>query len=197
MNEITEKKRVFECPHCHCSLEVKARMEILNVSLPSHHDPLADLPPNERMVLEDAKSLGIINSFALVTSYAKGSDAPRDMGRHFLTFLRTANARRVPRFALDYFVKTLGHGNFQFWQGQGVGAVVISDFIRLFIPLEIVVGTIAKGNLDSSIKQRIGDSSLDEIMEWVSKDGAVLRSDQFVSFTKLRKAALNGLTLQN
>ncbi len=193
MNE--EKQRVLECPHCHNKLKVVTRVEIVDLVLASELDPHFGLSDREKAVLEDAKSIGIISIFSSVTAYAKGPDAPRQIDGFFLTFLRTTNARRVPRFALDYFLEALGPGRFQFWQGQGIGAVVIDDLIRAFIPLDIVIGTMAKSST-TPIRQLVGEATLEGIKEWFSRhEDCVLRNEQLVSFSSLRKAALNGLRM--
>jgi len=191
-NNSTEKHRGIECPHCHNQIRVTARLDIISAVLSGEDASFVGLEEKERAVFKNAKDIGLIDAFAIGVSYAKGLDAPRNMEAYFLTFLRTANARRIPRFAMGYFLETFGNGEFQFWQGQGTGAIIIDDVVRAFIPLEVVIGPTAKST-DNLERTRVGDATREGIEEWIGREGVKLTRDQFVSFSRLRKCALDSL----
>ena len=119
----------------------------------------------------------------------KAQDAPRNMPRFFLTFLRTASPRRVPREILAAAREIFGTGQFQSWEGQGIGAIIVDDTIRGFVPVELLRGVMAN-NPGENFRVRVGEPDPNEFKQWFTMEGRMLRPDQQLPFSFNRRKSI-------
>src|SRR3989344_703314 len=119
--KLTEK--VLQCPHCQKMITVVVRTQIEQI-LPwsgDASDPLACLTDAQKKTVEVAKQAGILDMFEEVVRIANAGQIPRSMERFFVTFLRTAVTKVIPRFALDFFLDRFAARHvrdLQFWVAQ-------------------------------------------------------------------------------
>ncbi|MEO8638019.1 MAG: hypothetical protein ABI430_03925 [Candidatus Taylorbacteria bacterium] len=181
--EIT-KKKVLECPHCKGLVEVVMGTEIVHLQRYSEamYGSLMDLAPSQQSVIELIEQPGLMKSFAESVRFVLGDESPKSIERYFATFLRTVQLETIPRFALDLFLKELTpHGKFQFWISRGVGAVVIGNVLRAFVPVELVLGTPARSTATPA--------NPTQLKNWLNAEGRKLTADQQLAFSQVRKLA--------
>lgn len=144
------------CPSCGASLGVKLKISAGVVRMMDEEaqtvtdvkQAIAKLPNDvasvqalrlEQDFINDAERSGLLKAFEQAVVEDKPTNIPSDMRKHFLAFFRTAAAKQVPSFALDYF-KDQYDGRLQFWSSQGVMAVTADGIVRHFVPLRFISG---------------------------------------------------------
>ncbi len=89
-------------------------------------------------VIEKAQANGMLEALKVAVSKTP-IHTPKSMERFFLTFLKTARPKRIPKFALDALIAEFG-GQIELWSAQGVAGVISDGALVMFVPLEILCG---------------------------------------------------------
>lgn len=170
---IREKTKFLECPHCHETIKVVFQTRIMEITKAEDEvgniDWTADLTKEQLDILDVAREHRIVQAFEIAARVVKTADQfPKNMERFFLTFLRTAIPKTIPRFALDAFRKMYGDARISFIISQGIGAVLADGKLRLFIPQTYVMGKVLSGS-----KGRVRTSADEnEFILWIRNPAA-------------------------
>lgn len=169
-----------ECPSCGARLGIKLRITAGAVTIDesgnverivvepqsSDHQPVPlGLTANEKKLLDDAAHSGLLKAFGNAVREDKPTNIPKDIGAHFLTFLRTAAAKTVPAFAIEYFNDQYA-GRLMFWSAQGIIAVTVDGILCEFVPLRFICGATVSSIGTGKMKGRLMASER-ELDIWV------------------------------
>lgn len=143
------------CPRCHANIGIRLKIQAAATDLDVRADtaPVESLVPdapraaptptlgeNERALLESAERSGLLKAFTRAVHEAKqDAGLPGNMAEFFLTFLRSAVAKRVPSFVIKRFNDEF-NGHLSFWGAQGILAVSVDGMVRMFVPLSFIAG---------------------------------------------------------
>jgi hypothetical protein len=160
--------KTITCPHCQKDVKldiqytVDVASELSDVNETDWRGAwLATLNPQDQDAVKRAIEGGLIEPFAAAVLEAHGQVVRRSE-RAFLAWLRTAKAKIVPQFAVDYFAEQYG-GQITYIAGQSVAAVLSDGYFKEFIPDKTVCGSSVKAG---SGKLRVSQGSLIELMNW-------------------------------
>lgn len=143
------------CPRCQANIGIRLKVQATATDLDARADtspverlvpetpraaPNATMAENERALLESAERSGLMKAFTRAVHEAKqDAGLPSNMAEFFLTFLRSAVAKRVPAFVINRFNDEFD-GHLAFWGAQGVLAVSVDGMVRMFVPLSFIAG---------------------------------------------------------
>lgn len=142
----------------------------------------ATLTDEQIHFVERCKASGMFDAFKALLPYTSGS-VPRFAERYLVTFFKTASDKRIPKFALDIFIKQFG-GIFErkrvgFVSAQGIGLVTSDKHPVLFVPLRLVAGD-AVSSLSGNNASRL-QAEEEPLLEWIkTKMGYVPMGSPFV-----------------
>jgi hypothetical protein len=165
--------RLIICPHCEGHIRAEFATEFSSI-LKWEEAELSTTPdwwqqgltPEQIGLVDVARSSGLLDAFAQAVQKRPGGNQPRSIERFFITFLKTMLLVRVPRFALEHYVKEFGRTQtINIWSGQGVCAVVVGGGIKAFVPLDIFRGKPIR-SLSGNHKSRLGGDE-DTFQAWV------------------------------
>jgi hypothetical protein len=143
-------------------------------------------------LVEEAKKTGLFSAFCNAVVVAKDSNLPQNLEKFFITVLRTAVPKQVPRFALKRFIKEWPGTRVEYFASQQIGIIVVEGVIRAFIPSFYVSGrTIRNLRHDfrgvTSAPQETFEAWIRTKNGYVSSSGALLeelRSRSLGSFAR-------------
>lgn len=151
-DEIAKRKggaRPVNCPHCSGLLRLSFELKLIEVvKLEAHEVP--KLPSREEVsghcavvfTREESELIGLCRANGMMNVFAQVVEdqthvvhrPPKDMDRFFISFLRTAHRKFLPREALSEFAKEFP-GRIEFWKSQRIGMVVSDGRICRFVPM--------------------------------------------------------------
>jgi hypothetical protein len=176
------------CPHC----QEELILDIISweVREPKTKDPeswLNNLSEHERILVDRCVESGLVKAFTeALEGRTTGQQTPRNPRRLLLTFFKTSAPKRVPQWALDYYIGQFG-GRIEFWGSEGVLAIISDGSIRAFAPVELLLGVAARNILGG--KKRV-ETTEREFYSWAStRHGyvAVRNGEMPLLFRELKK----------
>ncbi len=180
------------CPHCQKPILLVMdswHAELSNGEL-MKKDYLKDLSPEQLKLLEYAQRTNLVESFRKCVAFARAEQIPKSIERFFITIMRTAVPKAVPRFALERFMTLCGLGvHVEFYTSQGIGIVVGGGQIRAFVPTELVLGKKLDFQGAVHLRPRATEADLDD---WLTKEDHLLTLGQRLNFGTSRVTARGG-----
>jgi hypothetical protein len=171
----------YRCPCCNEPLKLVLDVDMTLrdvVALKLHEpEPKAKAKPEwtpeqvaERNVLARAESSGILKAFEEAVESRANGQTPGHIPSYFLHYLRTMTPRLIPQRILDVLLEAYPDAFITVFASQGVACVVVEGVIRLFIPVEKLLGlSLRKLGRSSSVgvTQPRMDVDESEIRNWI------------------------------
>lgn len=134
----------FACPYCNTSLQARYHVTVIEVlRLDTPVEPIISTSWNsirfteaEVNLLELCRANGLIDIFTRVVreQVFNEGQTPKVMDRYFISFLRTAQRKDLPKPILDEFIREFP-GRIEFWKAHRIGMVISDGRICRFVPM--------------------------------------------------------------
>jgi len=173
MSEEWSAKPRMACPSCGTVLELTVRCgaKVVIDDRAVTSAATSAVPQRtaaEHDVLAAARRAGLLEPFRATTEFVKQDQVPKDMEGFFLTFLRGLTRRLIPAYAMEAFNTLFEHRPLEYYTAQGIGAVVIDGYIRLFVPNHEVLGTQLRGLNRNKGRGRLTiDDGAEKLQQWI------------------------------
>lgn len=195
---IEKHSRAVKCPACGEHIRFSTRTSIIGVHIAENHADLRNddddhvhyVREAELRIIAQARESGILEPFIKACEQVTKWSKPADLERFFVTFMRSCQARPEPAWKLKLlFDENIG-GHLIAYQHSQITMIVADDNIKMFVPLELFVGGIARkiqvGRNGTSIKQT-------DINDWIrTRFGYVAGTGAFYSALQAECTAIWG-----
>lgn len=185
----------FNCPHCHTLLKLHLRIEVLEVlmvgdpSAPAQiarDDRTSPLASEQLALVESFKSTGLLDAFEQAVITAHPQHRPRRLDRFLITWLATAQPRRLRREALQQLMKEYPGERIEIWSAQGIIAIIVGGRIRQFVPLKVIFSEPTR-RLATDHSKVHPEQTTNSLTRWIkTRHGYVSGKGEF--FEDLRRA---------
>lgn len=193
---VEKQGRTLPCPTCGTVLRVHIGLR-LEVSETTEEPSAPQLDSESQRLVDAARASGLLSTFHEVVERIMQDRIPKDVDRFFVTFLRTATPRRIPRFALDRFNKMFAHRHLEYWGAQDVGMVIVDGHIRLFVPQQLLRGTAVRrmsGGKAGSRRQLDIAVAPEQLEEWIRTQWGYVAGEGAL-LTMFRRKAIGDFAL--
>lgn len=152
---MSDKTKETRCPHCNGLVKISVSTEIRLVE-PSADakNSLAGFKEEDLQIIIMIQDSGIFEVFEEVLREVKKDHMPNNVPAFFLSFIRKAIPRIIPKWALDTFVKET-NAHIDFRATEGIGVVLADGFIHRFVAADSVLGKQIRSSSGKS-KAKIG-----------------------------------------
>lgn len=210
---IEKETRGFECPSCHEHFQFRVTVAVKGIQptltgeevaerdgrplMPKgtpdpisaiNNPPMGDDKPSVVRLLHYYKDIGILDAFEQVLKEHFADKMPKDIGKFFLTFLRTSvKASLIPKLALRRLINEFDDGLIEVYTAQQIAAVVSDGKIRCFVPAHLLRGEVVRlgGGSNTKMRTRATEERLDT---WIrTKHGYVFGAGPM--FQEMQKQA--------
>lgn len=192
---MTEQNRIVMCPHCQKELRIDVCSTVTGARTMEEHELSfgpdqwkEGLSDSELALIKQAQISGLLKAFGEAVEQRGGMSSPRSMERFLVTFLRTMAVSRVPEYVIRHYNAEYGRRPLEFWQGQGVCAVIVDGRIRAFVPLQIFKGHMVKSVRGENTKRMGGDEQT--LQAWTKTRFGYVPDSAVVFARELRRKSI-------
>lgn len=185
-----EGTKCVSCPHCNQEMLIYLSLSISKVERFSGAGNsdfekrwMGELSQKEKNQLDRARKTGILDAYRYAVENSGGS-MPNNVEKHLLGFFKDAKQKTIPSFALDEF-KSLYPGKFiEFYATRGVGCVVASGVMEMFIPTEILTGSKIKTQTNGI--EALLPADISGVRMWMHTKMGYVPSDSRIALEEFR-----------